>query len=61
MLATLALGFHAAGAVFVLAMLIRRGRMRPWRAALYTVVLLAGLDRLAWALNMRLPVGWLAG
>ena len=61
LLATLLLGFHVAGALFVLAMLTGRARMRPWRAALYTVVLLAALDRLAWALNMRLPVGWLAG
>lgn len=58
-LATGVVGFHAAGAALVLATLVVRARMAWWSAALYTGVLLVLLDRLAWALNMRLPVGWL--
>jgi hypothetical protein len=35
--------------------------MRWWTAALYTAVLLAVLDRLAWVLAMHVPPGWLGG
>lgn len=54
-------GFHPASAVFVVASLLARARMRWWTAALYTAVLLAVLDRLAWVLAMHVPPGWLGG
>ena len=40
---------------------LTRARMRWWTAALYTAVLLAVLDRLAWVLAMHVPPGWLLG